>query len=551
MTPDERELRRALDARSGQASAEFRRRLSGALQEGRPQATVMPAIALVAVIALSLASVGVLLMARHAAHVSYGGPVSGTRYTVTTSLMAAKGGPLNACFFMPLPEPPIGCGGVEVTNIDVAAIPGTTTYTNGTIGTPTVRLVGTWDGHVLRLTEPPQPTKVDGTHPQPVAQAPPPASGQTTQQVLDELRRDASALQKRGIVLLMWGQGADGAEVTLVVADPDSVRYLYNTYGRMHISGWLQPVNQPSPSPIPSPTPTQLPPIALPTTAHLSAPSGEVLWAFFEEGYLFRSTDRGDTWEQRPLPPYHGGGFPEFSFADAQNGWFSSGGVPETQCNGAGEEIWQTADAGATWQQIAVVSHDQPGPSGIGYAQCKQGLSFTDSTHGFLDAWDPNRRPTIYRTADGGRTWKGATLPDPPGFVTQAGGISLRAGLVRAFGPTLLVTATDGQGANTYVFRSVDGGATWSTLAKVAGTANIGLVTASRWLKVLVPDQSMETTDSGQTWHSYRSDYSQAAPISPEIVFGDPLVGYATVRGSIERTVDGGLHWVGIKTPGT
>jgi len=44
---------------------------------------------------------------------------------------------------------------------------------------------------------------------------------------------------------------------------------------------------------------------------------------------------------------------------------------------------------------------------------------------------------------------------------------------------------------------------------------------------------------------------SQAAPVAPQTTFGDSLVGYATVRGSIQRTVDGGAHWVMIKTPGT
>jgi photosystem II stability/assembly factor-like uncharacterized protein len=61
----------------------------------------------------------------------------------------------------------------------------------------------------------------------------------------------------------------------------------------------------------------------------------------------------------------------------------------------------------------------------------------------------------------------------------------------------------------------------------------------------------METTDGGASWHAYTSDYSQAAPIAPEVVFGDANVGYATVRGEIQRTTDGGARWSKIKTPGT
>lgn len=72
---------------------------------------------------------------------------------------------------------------------------------------------------------------------------------------------------------------------------------------------------------------------------------------------LDRSGDRGETWDHRPLPPYKGSGGPsEIAFVDAQNGWHSTGGVPETECNGAGEQVWRTTDGGAGWQVVASVS---------------------------------------------------------------------------------------------------------------------------------------------------------------------------------------------------
>jgi photosystem II stability/assembly factor-like uncharacterized protein len=132
----------------------------------------------------------------------------------------------------------------------------------------------------------------------------------------------------------------------------------------------------------------------------------------------------------------------------------------------------------------------------------------------------------------------------------------LPAGLVRAFGFTLLLPAwgmqPGAQAGTVYVFGSIDGGATWTYLATTGtGINNVTLVSASRWLELIVPEQSLETTDAGKTWHGYPSHYSQAAPVAPQIVFGDSSVGYATVRGSIQRTGDGGLHWTYIKTPGT
>lgn len=294
--------------------------------------------------------------------------------------------------------------------------------------------------------------------------------------------------------------------------------------------------------------------IYLPTEVRLSAPSARVVWALVAGSLLFRSSDSGANFDQRPLPPQQVMPKPEISFADGLNGWLATGGSPEGQCNGAGDGIWRTTDAGATWQKVASVDYPQQAGNGIGYSQCKEGLSFVDATHGFLAAWDPNHRPTIYRTSDAGLTWAPSTLPDPPGFVTQGGGFALRAGLVRRFGGLLLVPAwgrQDGDaGDRTYVFESSDGGRSWQYLAKAPSSSDdVAFVTGSRWL-LLAPADSAETTDSGTTWHSFTSDYQQAAGVPPQVVFADSEIGYATVRGGIQRTADGGLHWSIIETPG-
>lgn len=317
----------------------------------------------------------------------------------------------------------------------------------------------------------------------------------------------------------------------------------------------------PTSMPMPSPTPMSRPvagvltkppsPIVMPAWADLSAPSSNVLWSLVVDQYLYRSRDRGATWKQRPLPPGFAGGYPrpQVSFVSDQEGWLSTGGSPETQCNAEVVAIWHTSDAGATWQSL--------GTHGVSDKQCKGQLSFVDSNHGFLDGFDPIRAPVVYRTTDGGQNWvAGKPLPDPPGFKSQGGGFILQPGRVHAFGPTLLVAASaPNLGASiTYVFRSSDGGATWNYLATAKEPNNdVAFVTTSRWIQVIAPSQSSETTDAGASWHRFPSDYSQSAPIAPEVVFADSRVGYATVRGSIVRTLDGGLHWdwTAIKTPGT
>jgi hypothetical protein len=52
--------------------------------------------------------------------------------------------------------PPAGCGGAIVHGLDPMTVPGAHRFPNGTITAPSVRLVGTWDGTALTVTEPPE-----------------------------------------------------------------------------------------------------------------------------------------------------------------------------------------------------------------------------------------------------------------------------------------------------------------------------------------------------------------------------------------------------------
>jgi photosystem II stability/assembly factor-like uncharacterized protein len=257
---------------------------------------------------------------------------------------------------------------------------------------------------------------------------------------------------------------------------------------------------------------------------------------------LFDSTDRGSKWQPRGLPPSAPN--PEISFIDDQEGWLSTVGSPATQCQQQAFTLWHTSDSGGTWAQLQA--------NGLDASQCKSGLVFVDRLHGFVIGSDLSHPPVIYRTVDGGSTWApSAPVSDPPGYVSQPGAVSLQADTVRSSGPTLMLPVR-AAGLLQYVYRSTDGGATWIYLAAIPHVdGGLGIPGSSRWLMLVAPTQSIETTDSGATWHALATDYSQASPVAPDVVFGDAYVGYATTRGAIQRTVDGGAHWTRIVTPGT
>ena len=215
--------------------------------------------------------------------------------------------------------------------------------------------------------------------------------------------------------------------------------------------------------PSPSATPTATPsptvaatPITLPSTAQLSAPTATLVWAFVADSRLFRSTDRGDTWQDRSaaLP---GGPTREMAFVTDNEGWLATFGSAATQCQYQSVGIAHTTDGGAKWDQLVVPGvAPAPDASGLGGPKCKERLAFADAQRGFLSAYDPNSAPVIYRTTDGGNTWKtvftdtggGAPLTDL-GFTDPTHGVAV---LGATPDPKLLVSSDAGATWRAQVF---------------------------------------------------------------------------------------------------
>src|SRR5690242_9206379 len=101
---DERELRKALDARSGEVSPEYRDRLRRALAEPRPAGVNwMGAVAVVVVTLLTATSVGALVASRQGRGT---GPVaSGPRVTSPSPSPEPTASPLPASRFVQLSAP--------------------------------------------------------------------------------------------------------------------------------------------------------------------------------------------------------------------------------------------------------------------------------------------------------------------------------------------------------------------------------------------------------------------------------------------------------------
>jgi BNR/Asp-box repeat protein len=289
--------------------------------------------------------------------------------------------------------------------------------------------------------------------------------------------------------------------------------------------------------------------ILYPTISAISAPSDSVVWVVIDSDRLFRSTDGGETWDRRPTPASYPNG--PISFVDDSEGWLVRTGSPAMGCMAQFFDLWHTADGATTWEVLVRVGLNLA-PADVSFGQCKGPLAFADRGKGVLMSSARDTAPTVYRTRDGGRSWMSGSLGDPPGFTTHPDQTP-RPQQMRWFGSTLLLEAqtwVEGKSIR-YVFRSTDAGARWSYLRSMSDAPEpIVFVTPARWLRLSYPTAS-ESTDGGATWHKYATDYQQgAAPVPPNVVFADASVGYAAVRFSLQRTVDGGAHWSALRMPG-
>jgi hypothetical protein len=164
------------------------------------------------------------------------GPVA-TRYELSAPLLVT-GSLVFACFSDALMDPAT-CGGIEVRGVDVSQIPSAGGDRGGWPLSPAMRLVGTWDGHALTLTERPQLAAQAYGLPEPCR----PESGSPPGLDSIPMQREVSeALRTRGVEVLM-STGCDSTTIGVVVpvADDATVSWLTSHY-RAKIAGWLQPL---------------------------------------------------------------------------------------------------------------------------------------------------------------------------------------------------------------------------------------------------------------------------------------------------------------------
>lgn len=246
------------------------------------------------------------------------------------------------------------------------------------------------------------------------------------------------------------------------------------------------------------------------------------------EGQILQTADGGQTWTPRDSGT--GADLEMAAFPAAARAWAAS----------RGDVVLRSDDGGVSWKRI----HPELRVPPTQRASCR-GVRFwtlaaPDAGHAILAGQTPDKRAVVLCTRDGGATWRCRVLGDERDPIC---GYSTDADNAWVF-----VTAEGRRKDPSELWRTTDGGATWSRVKTVRGYVGAVCFTdalngwCSSFLRGL-----LHTSDGGVTW-------SRSAAVPGwyvwiyELFFVDPNEGwylYAVEDGPqvLMHTRDGGAHW--------
>jgi photosystem II stability/assembly factor-like uncharacterized protein len=284
-------------------------------------------------------------------------------------------------------------------------------------------------------------------------------------------------------------------------------------------------------------------------------------WMGTVGGGVFKTTDGGNTWE--PMSDkYFGGTIGGIGVAPSNPDvvYVGGGEFPIRGNVSHGDGVWKTTDGGKTWTNIGL--NDTRQISRVLVHPTNPDLAYV-AAQGHV--WGPNAERGVFRTSDGGKSWKKILFRDDS---TGAADLAmdptnprvLYAGFWQAHRkPWMLVSGGKGSG----MFKSVDGGDTWTEITRNKGLpagmwGNIGIsVSASNPQRVFAIIEADEggvyrSDDGGTTWQRTNDErklrqrawyYSKihVDPKNPDVVYVNNV--------SFQVARDGGKTFTNLNPP--
>ena len=233
-------------------------------------------------------------------------------------------------------------------------------------------------------------------------------------------------------------------------------------------------------------------------------------------GGVWRTKDAGQSWDNI-TDSYFGGTIGAVAVADSDPNVIYVGEGEQTLRNNvsSGWGVWKSTDAGATWKHIGL--NDSHHISRIRIHPKNPELVYVAAMG---NLWKPNEMRGIYRSADGGSTWKKVLYINE---TAMAGDLVMDPN-----NPRILYAATwnmkrngyrmDSGGPDSKLWKSTDGGDTWENLSDKSGMpkgingiigVTVSPVNSNRVWAIIENTEApgvYRSDDAGKTWARINQD---------------------------------------------
>ena len=208
-------------------------------------------------------------------------------------------------------------------------------------------------------------------------------------------------------------------------------------------------------------------------------------------GNLWKTENRGNTWT--PIFESYGSYSLGAVVVDPKNSnvvWLGTGENNNQRSVGFGDGIYKSMDAGATWTRMGLESSEHiqnilidPRDSNVVYVSAIGPL------------WNAGGDRGLYKTIDGGKTWKAVLTISPDTGVTDVAMDPKNPNVLyaAAYQRRRAVGQLVGGGPESGLYKTTDGGGKWTKLTKGLPTVEIG--------RIGVADQLEESQDGLRARH--------------------------------------------------